>query len=90
MTIAYSGITGLSIVAIDEDLVIVDNDLKVYDKISVDTCWFEPKDIMRAFIKATKNYFKNFKFKQFEALAYKQFATSEFVKQLIEEEKKNA
>lgn len=89
MNIAYSGITGLSIIAIEEVLVIVDNNLEVYDKISVDSFCVEPKDIMRAFIKATKRYFKDFMFKQFEVLAYKNFANSEFVKQLIEEAKNN-
>lgn len=90
MTILFTGINCLSVIQIEEQVVIVDNDLEVYDRVSLDDPFLRPKEILRKYVKATKKHFKNFMFKQFEALAYKQFATSEFCKQVIEEEKKNA
>lgn len=87
MNIVYSGISGLSIIQIDSEIVIVDNELNIYDKVDIDNPFVEPKEIAQRFIKATKVYFKDFKFKQFETLAYKLFAESGFMKETIRAQK---
>lgn len=85
MNVAYSSISGLSIIAIEERLLIVDNDLKIYHEESVDDFAFDIKEFVKEFIKQTFNYFKDCMFLQFRTLAFKDFAKSEFMKQVREE-----
>lgn len=84
MEVAYSGINGLTILTIDSEIKIVDDELNVYSRFDMDNPFFDPKDVIVKFVRNTVLYFKDCVFKQFMILALKQFASSEFVKQYRE------
>lgn len=83
MTVVHSGYGGLSILAIDSEMRIVDNDLNVYDTFETDSAFLDPLEIIKSFIKRTIEYYKDCKWKQFMRLELKAFAQSNFVRETI-------
>lgn len=84
MEVAYSEIVGLSILTIDSEIKIVDNELNVYGEFDMDNPFFDPKDVIVDFVRHTISYFESGMLKRFMILALKSFASSEFVKQYRE------
>lgn len=78
MTVVFSGIEGLTILEINGEIKIVDNDLQVYD--SWDACdpFVDENECHERFIKATEKYYEGTPYPQFKELALKEY--NEFIK----------
>lgn len=89
MNIAHSGYGGLTIIQIDDEMRIIDNDLNVYDTFCVDNPFLDPMEIIKSFVRHTLEYYKNCEWKQFMTLELRLFAKSDFVKETLEYVREN-
>lgn len=91
LRIVYSGFYGLSIICDESQAImkIVDDDLKVYKELNYDDAFYEPIDSIKAFVKATVDYFKDCRFPQFKQKALEDFSKSDFIKDAAKYQKEN-
>lgn len=87
MVVIFDGsMSGLSILATDSAVKIIDNDLNVYDTWDMDDAFVSITDIPKRFVDATLKYYKDLKYKQFMTLSLKSFARY-FKKEYLEYQK---